>query len=50
MKLSNINDENLTDDDINAIVYSDISDNGKNSKYCLVFGNSMLIKESGNSS
>lgn len=45
MKLSNINDENLSDDDINAIVYSDISDNGGNSKYCLVFGNSMLIKE-----
>lgn len=45
MKLSNINDENLSDDDINAIVYSNISDNGGNSKYCLVFGNSMLIKE-----
>lgn len=45
MKLSNINDENLSDDDINAIVYSDISDNGSNSKYCLVFGNNMLIKE-----
>lgn len=45
MKLSNINDENLSDDDINAIVYSDISDNGGNSKYCLVFGNSMLIRE-----
>lgn len=45
MKLSNINDENLSDDDINAIVYSDILDNGSNSKYCLVFGNSMLIRK-----
>lgn len=45
MKLSNINDENLSDDDIDAIVYSDILDNGNKSKYCLVFGNSMLIKE-----
>lgn len=45
MKLSNINDENLSDDDINAIVYSNIFDNGNYSKYCLVFGNSMLLKE-----
>lgn len=45
MKLSNINDENLSDDDINFIVYSDICNNGNNSKYCLVFGNSMLLKQ-----
>lgn len=45
MKLSNINDEQLTDEDINAIVYSSIFDNGNYSKYCLVFGNSMLLKE-----
>lgn len=45
MKLSNINDENLSDDDINSIVYSDICDNGNNSKYCLIFGNSMLLKQ-----
>lgn len=45
MKLSEINDENLSDKDIANIVYSNIKDNGKSSKYVLVFGNSMLIKE-----
>lgn len=45
MKLSKINDENLTDQDITDIVYSDIKDNGLISKYGLVFGNSMLIRE-----
>ncbi len=45
MKLSKINDQNLNDKDIANIVYSNIKDNGKPSKYGLVFGNSMLIKE-----
>lgn len=45
MKLSEINDENLSDEEIANIVYSNIKDNGKTSKYGLVFGNSMLIKE-----
>ncbi len=45
MKLSEINDKDLSDRDIANIVYSNIKDNGKSSKYALVFGNSMLIKE-----
>jgi len=45
IKLSQINDENLTDDQVNNIVYSDIEDDGLSSDYALVFGNSMLIKE-----
>lgn len=45
MKLSKINDQNLNDKEIATIVYSNIKDNGKASKYGLVFGNSMLIKE-----
>lgn len=45
MKLSKIKDQNLNDKDIATIVYSNIKDNGKASKYGLVFGNSMLIKE-----
>lgn len=45
MKLSKINRQYLNDKDIATIVYSNIKDNGKSSKYALVFGNSMLIKE-----
>ncbi len=45
MKLSKINNNNLNDKDIASIVYSNIKDNGQISKYGLVFGNSMLIKE-----
>lgn len=45
MKLSKINDRDLNDKDIANIVYSNIEDNGKSSKYALAFGNSMLIKE-----
>lgn len=45
MKLSEITKEILSDDDIQKIVYGNIGDNGKNSVYGLVFGNSMLIKE-----
>lgn len=45
MKLSEINDNNINDNDIASIVYSNIKDNGQISKYGLVFGNSLLIKE-----
>ena len=45
MKLSLINNETLTDEMIDKIVYSDTDDNLKNTNYGIVFGNSMLIKE-----
>lgn len=45
MKLTKIKDDNLSDQKIDAIVYSDISDNQKNSEYALVFGNQMLWKQ-----
>lgn len=45
MKLAKIKDDNLNDQKIDAIVYSDISDNQKNSEYALVFGNQMLWKQ-----
>ena len=45
MKLSLFNNENLTDDMVDKIVYSDTCDNLKNTTYGIVFGNSMLIKE-----
>lgn len=45
MKLSLINNENLTDDMVDKIVYSDPCDNLRNTTYGIVFGNSMLIKE-----
>lgn len=45
MKLSEIKTENLGDEEIQEIVYSDIDDSGKNTIYGIVFGNSMLIKE-----
>lgn len=45
MKLSEINKNKLTDDDIQKIVYENIEDNGKCTIYGLVFGNSMLINE-----
>ncbi len=45
MKLTKIKDDNLNDQKIDAIVYSDISDNQKNSEYALVFGNQMLWKQ-----
>lgn len=48
--LSQINDENLTDEQIDSIVYSDIEDDKLSSEYALVFGNSMLINERVNTS
>ena len=45
MKLSEINKNKLTDNDIQRIVYENIEDNGKCTIYGLVFGNSMLINE-----
>ena len=50
IKLSQINDENLTDEQIENIVYSNIEDDGLSSEYAFVFGNSMLIKERVNTS
>jgi len=44
-KLSQINNENLTDEQIDDIVYSNIEDDGLSSEYALVFGNNMLINE-----
>ena len=45
MQLSEINKKNLTDEEIEQIVYEGIQDSGENAYYGLVFGNSMLIKE-----
>lgn len=50
IKLSQVNDENLTDEQIENIVYSNIEDDGLSSEYAFVFGNSMLIKERVNTS
>lgn len=45
MRLSEINKETLTDEEIEKIVYGGIFDSGENAEYALVFGNSNLIKE-----
>lgn len=46
MKLSQINkDACFSDEEIQRIVYDGIADNGENTKYGLVFGNSLLIEE-----
>lgn len=45
IKLSQIDDGELTDEQIDDIVYSNIDDDKIPSEYALVFGNSMLIKE-----
>ena len=45
VRLSEITKEELTDNDIQKIVYENVDDNGKSSIYGLVFGNSMLINE-----
>lgn len=50
IKLSQIDDENLTDEQIDNIVYSDIENDGLSSEYGFVFGNSMLINERVNTS
>ncbi len=50
IKLSQINDSELNDEQIDNIVYSDIEDDGLSSVYGFVFGNSMLIKERVNTS
>lgn len=44
MKLSEINNENLTDKQIEKIVFSDINDSGKSAKYGIVFGSYTLQK------
>ena len=50
IKLSQINDENLTDEQIDNIVYSNVEDDELSSEYAFVFGNSMLINERVNTS
>lgn len=45
IRLSQIDDSNLTDEQIDSIVFTSIDDDKLNSEYALVFGNSMLIKE-----
>lgn len=45
MRLSKINIENFTDDEIQKIVYSNIEDSLINTEYAIVFGNSLLINE-----
>lgn len=50
IKLSQINDSELNDEQIDNIVYSDIEDDGLSSVYGFVFGNSVLIKERVNTS
>ena len=45
MKLSQFDENSINDKDIADIVYSNIEDDCLSSKYALVFGNSMLIKE-----
>lgn len=45
IRLSQIDDSKLTDEQIDNIVYSDIEDDGVSSEYAFVFGNSMLINE-----
>ena len=44
MKLSEINNENLTDRQIEQIVFSNIADSGKTAKYGIVFGSYILQK------
>lgn len=44
MKLSEINNANLTDKQIEKIVFSDINDSGKSAKYGIVFGSYTLQK------
>lgn len=50
IRLSQINDANLTDEQIDNIVYSDTEDDGLFSEYAFVFVNSILINERVNTS
>lgn len=45
MRLSEIERENFSDEEIQEIVYSEIEDTLKETEYAIVFGNSMLINE-----
>lgn len=45
IKLSKIDDNNLTDEQIESIVFSNVEDDKLPSLYALVFGNNLLIKE-----
>lgn len=50
VKLSEIDDSNLTDEQIDNIVYSNIEDDKLPSEFALVFGNNMLLKQRVNTS
>lgn len=50
LKLSQINDEDFTDEQIDSVVYSDVEDDELSSEYGFVFGNSILINERVNTS
>lgn len=50
IRLSQIDDSKLTDEQIDNIVYSNVEDDKLPSEYALVFGNTMLIKERVNTS
>lgn len=45
MKLSQYKNLELSREQIDKIVFSNIEDNNKSCKYALVFGHAMLIKE-----
>lgn len=45
MRLSEIEGENFSDEEIQRIVYSEVEDSKRKTEYAVVFGNSMLIKE-----
>ncbi len=50
VKLSEIDDSNLTDEQIDNIVYSNIEDDKLPSEFALVFGNNMLLEQRVNTS
>lgn len=50
IRLSKIDDSDLTDQQIDNIVYSNVEDDELSSEYAFVFGNSMLINERVNTS
>lgn len=45
IRLSQIEDTTLTDELIDSIVYSNLTDDGQSSTYAIVFGNQMLLEK-----
>lgn len=45
MRLSQIDDSNLTDQQIDSIVFSGITDDQSQTEYALVFGHSILLNQ-----